>query len=492
MASAAQLEARGRELAKSIHDITSDESKTPAEKKEALAAIEADFKAHRAEVETSERSSKMLEQLGEGTDSADTEDGMPQVEVRNLSQIKKHLAMNFLKSQEYKNLASQKGGRYDVAMNVEVKDSTAAANLMGDFLAGASGPSAVGQNVFGSTGTFAPALIPTFLPGMVEQLFYQLTFADLISSRPITTPNISYLTEASATNNAAQTAEGGTYPFSGNTFSRVYEQVGKITNAITITDEALADAPEMFNFVQGRLIEGIQRKEEVQLLAGGGVPGVNGLLHRSTGFTLSSASSLFGATTATVSNVKFPADNTNGAFVSQETVASLKYGRVVTGAAGVGSGVAGSYPTAAQIAENVFDSFVDIQLQVFQNPNAVVMNPRDWEVVRLAKDDQGQYQGGNFFGNAYGNPVNAGKNLWGVPVVTTPLIPAGTILVGWFAPSVIQTARREGITMQMTNSNEDDFVNGRVTVRADERLGLLVYRPSAFQLIQLAKGATGS
>jgi HK97 family phage major capsid protein len=485
MPSSAQLNARGRELAKAIHDINSDEAKTPAEKKAALAAIEPDFKAHQAAVETHERSGEMLKFLGDGTDASEGNDAaeFPQVEVRNLNQIKKELAMGVLTNPEYKQAISfEKGSKFDTTFNVEAKDATAAGNLMGDSVAGATGPTAIGQNVFGSTGTFAQALVPTFLPGIVEQLFYQLTLADLISSRPVTTPNLSYLTEASATNNAAQTAEAATYPFSSETFARVYEQVGKITNAITITDEALRDAPELFNFVQGRMIEGIQRQEEVQILAGSGYPGVNGLLHRSTGFTASSAGSLFGPTTVTDTNVVFPPNGTNGAFVTQLTVPSLKAGRVVTGASGV-------YPTAAVIAENVFDSFVDLQLQVFQNPNAIVMNPRDWELVRLAKDSAGQYQGGNFFGNAYGNPVNSGKNLWGVPVVTTPLMPKGYILVGWFAPSTIQTARREGITMQMTNSNADDFINGKVTVRAEERLGLLVQRPSAFQLIKLVNGA---
>ncbi|AAN01627.1 major head protein [Mycobacterium phage Quink] len=497
MPSTAQLEAQGRQLAKSIKDINADETKTAAEKKEALAKIEPDFKAHQAEVEAHERAQEMLKSLG-GADAA--KDGLdndiPEVEVRNLKQIRKHLARAVIMNPELKNATSfEKGTKFDVSFNVSAKAAdpgTAAAELMGAFADGETAPAAIGQNPFGSTGTFAPGILPTFLPGIVEQLFYELSLADLISSRPVTSPNLSYLTESAAHNNAAAVAEAGTYPFSSEEFARVYEQVGKVANALTITDEGLRDAPELFNFVQGRLLEGIQRKEEVQLLAGGGYPGVNGLLQRSTGFTASSASSLFGATSATVSNVKFPADGTNGAFVGQDTVASLKYGRVVTGAAGSGSGVAGSYPTAAEIAENVFDAFVDIQLTLFQTPNAVVMNPRDWELLRLTKDANGQYMGGNFFGNAYGNPVNGGKNIWGVPVVTTPLIPLGTILVGHFAPSVIQTARREGVTMQMTNSNGTDFVDGKVTVRAEERLGLLVYRPSAFQLIQLKKGATGS
>jgi hypothetical protein len=73
-------------------------------------------------------------------------------------------------------------------------------------------------------------------------------------------------------------------------------------------------------------------------------------------------------------------------------------------------------------------------------------------------------------------------------VVTSPLIPLHSMLTGWFDPTTIQIARRKGITMQMTNSNGTDFVQGNITCRAESRLGLLCYRPSAFQLIQLASG----
>ena len=116
------------------------------------------------------------------------------------------------------------------------------------------------------------------------------------------------------------------------------------------------------------------------------------------------------------------------------------------------------------------------------------MHPKDWAVLRLAKDSNSQYFGGSFFGQNYGYPNDTSKNLWGVNVITTQSIPQGSVLVGYFDSSTIQTARREGISMQMSNSNGTDFVNGRITVRAEERLGLLVYRPSAFELIQLVNG----
>lgn len=483
MSNEAQLKARGRELAKAIEDINKSEM-TEAEKGAALDKIQVDWDAHMLAVKNSERASEMAAKLGPTADAREDGDEnphLPQLEVRSLGRIRKELGAALLQHPKYleaiKALDDFKKpkGEFDFTFNIEAKDATAGANLMGEGLTGATGPTAAGQNPF-LPGAFGPGILPTFLPGIVEQLFYPLHIADLISSIPVTTPDLSYLTESVATNNAAATAENGLYPFSSEQFSRVYEQVGKIANAATLTDEVVKDAPQLFSFVQGRLLEGIQRQEEVQILAGGGYPGVNGLLNRTTGFTKN-------ATIAPVSNVKFPADSEAGtAFVQQQTVSSVTYGRKIQGAS------TGVYPTAIAIAEGIFGALVDIQLAVFNTPNAILMHPRDWAILRLAKDTNSQYFGGSFFGQTYGYPNTNGKSLWGVNVVTTQSLPQGTVLVGYFDSSTIQTARREGISMQMSNSNGTDFVNGRITVRAEERLGLLVYRPSAFQLVQLVNG----
>jgi len=483
MPNTAQLTARGREIAQSIKDIDARDDLSASQKSEALDKIQGEWDSHMVEVKNSERASELAAKMGPTGDTREI-DGevveLPQMEVRNLGQIKKQLAASMLTHPEYRKAVkalddfSKPKSQFDLNFSVDVKDSTSANNIMGEGLYGTTGPSAVGQNPF-LTGAFGPGILPTFLPGIVEQLFFKLTIADLISSIPVTTPDLSYLTESAAVMNSAAVAESALYPFSSETFSRVYEQVGKIANAAVLSDEAIKDAPQLFSFLQGRLIEGIQRQEEIQMLAGSGYPGVNGLLQRSSGFTKPQ-------TITAVSNVKFPATGTSGAGVVQANVSSLTYGRKITGAS------TGVYPTATAIAEGIFDAFVDIQLAVFNTPNAIVLHPRDFEILRLAKDSQGQYQGGSFFGLAYGQAANAGQSLWGVPVVTTPAVPQGTILVGYFDSSTIQAARREGISMQMTNSNGTDFVNGNVTIRAEERLGLLVYRPSAFELIQLVNG----
>jgi HK97 family phage major capsid protein len=253
--------------------------------------------------------------------------------------------------------------------------------------------------------------------------------------------------------------------------------VGKIANAMTISDEAVADAPTLYQFIQSRLLFLLQRQEEVQILAASGYPGVGGLLSFASNYTVSTSNSYYGATSGTGTNVAFPPAGTNGAGVLSQSLATLPYGRSVGGN--------GLYPAPIFSALQLKDAFVDIELAVFHSPTAVVMHPRDWQILEVAQDANGQFMNGSFFGSNYGVKTTPVKSIWNVPVVTTPLIPKGVMLTGWFDPQTVQIARRQGISMQMTNSNGTDFVQGNITMRAEERLGLLCYRPQAFQLINL-------
>jgi HK97 family phage major capsid protein len=493
MATKPALEQKGREIAASIKAIGENTEMTGAQKSEALDKIQPDWEAHLKSVESSERASEMATKMqGSFASAADVKDaktGSKLDLIRSKSPWIDRgagMALEMLAEDDAeKYLFKAAGGRqkFDIGFEVGTKDATEANNLMGEYINGASGPTAIGQNPFGSTGNFAAGIMPQWLPGIVENLFYELTIADLISEFNTSAPNISYLTEAGYNPEAKQVAEHGDYPFSSDAVARQYAQVGKVANAMTISDEAIADAPTLWNFVQGRLLEGVQRQEEVQILAGPGMPGVGGLFSTfAPSFTASSSSSLFGATSATGANIAFPPAGTNGAGVVSQTIASLPYGRVVTGGHLV-------YPVASQFAENLADAFVDIQLQLFKNPNAIVMHPRDWLTLRLGKDGNGQYYNSSFFGGEYGVKNGVVRTIWGVPVITTPLMPQHTVLTGYFDARTIQVARRKGITMQMTNSNGTDFIQGMITARAESRLGLLCYRPSAFQLISLATGA---
>jgi HK97 family phage major capsid protein len=74
--------------------------------------------------------------------------------------------------------------------------------------------------------------------------------------------------------------------------------------------------------------------------------------------------------------------------------------------------------------------------------------------------------------------------LWGVPLVPSPAIPQGTVLVGDFTIGA-QLFIREGVQVLMSDSDQDDFLRNRVTLLGEMRAALAVFRPSAFAAVDL-------
>ena len=103
-------------------------------------------------------------------------------------------------------------------------------------------------------------------------------------------------------------------------------------------------------------------------------------------------------------------------------------------------------------------------------PDTVIVNPADWGAMELAKDAGGAY--------LYGAPgTNAGMNPFGVAVVLSNHMPAGKFLIGNLAGAAT-IYQRQGAVVEMGFVN-DDFTKNLVTIRAEERIGLGVDRPSA-------------
>jgi HK97 family phage major capsid protein len=103
--------------------------------------------------------------------------------------------------------------------------------------------------------------------------------------------------------------------------------------------------------------------------------------------------------------------------------------------------------------------------------DVVILNTADWWTMRLAKDGQGRY----LLGDPGSNVVPA---LFGRPVVASNAMVAGKVWVG----SLSQAAtlhNREGIALDLSDSDENNFQLGLVTVRAMRRLALTVEKPAA-------------
>ena len=67
----------------------------------------------------------------------------------------------------------------------------------------------------------------------------------------------------------------------------------------------------------------------------------------------------------------------------------------------------------------------------------------------------------------------------------TPAIERGTYVLGAFRQGST-VLRKNGLRVDSTNSNVDDFEQNLITLRAEERLGLMVERPAAFVTGSLA------
>jgi HK97 family phage major capsid protein len=71
-----------------------------------------------------------------------------------------------------------------------------------------------------------------------------------------------------------------------------------------------------------------------------------------------------------------------------------------------------------------------------------------------------------------------GPTLWGLPVVVTNSISAGTFLLGTSMACEIKD--RQQAAVEASYEDSTNFQKNMVTVRAEERIALCVYRTEAF------------
>jgi hypothetical protein len=108
-------------------------------------------------------------------------------------------------------------------------------------------------------------------------------------------------------------------------------------------------------------------------------------------------------------------------------------------------------------------------------PDAIIINPSTWSSIRRTKNTLGNY--------ILGDPGQVTvSDVWGVPVLQSTQMLPGTVVLANLEIGA-QVFVREGITLSMTNSSDNDFTNGKVKVRATERLTLGVSRPTAVNVM---------
>ena len=241
----------------------------------------------------------------------------------------------------------------------------------------------------------------------------------LVPTFAMDTSVITYYQESSASNAATAVAEGDPKPEATVAYTAVNVSATKIATYKGVTDEALADYGQFLQVVQNRLtLDVIDAENSVLLNA-----------------TAAGANSFAGLL------------NTSG---------------IITRAKA-------AEPNNLDVLSEAFD---DLRLGAsFVEPDGIVMHPTDWGALRRLKDSQGRYYLAPQPNNA------AALELWGVPVKLTSTIAQGTALVGSFAEACA-VGVRDGLRVEV-GTDGSDFVNNTRKIRAEERLALMVPRPSA-------------
>ena len=270
-------------------------------------------------------------------------------------------------------------------------------------------------------GSAGALLVPDRQPGIVTPPERRLTIRDLLTPGQTSSNAIQYIRETGFTNSAATPTEtaGTTKPQSEIKFAAVNSAVSTIAHWVLATRQILDDAPQLRSYIDGRLLYGLGYVEDNQLLNGGGTgTDLHGIYTQATAF---------------------------------------------------------STPTTLPAPVTKIDIIRLAMLQAFLAefpPTGVVMHPTDWATIELVKDTTGRH--------IIGNPQDGtNPRLWRLPVVETPAMTVDKYLVGAFKLGA-QIFDREEANVEISTEDSDNFRKNLVTILAEERVALAVYRPQAF------------
>jgi HK97 family phage major capsid protein len=242
---------------------------------------------------------------------------------------------------------------------------------------------------------------------------------DLLPSIRVTTGSVEVVQDqtplADMANKAVEVAEGSAKPQAGPTLAVVTEPIQTIAAWANITRQAAADAPQVRDYLDGRLRYSVKRRADGQVINGNGTsPNISGLLDR-TGI-----------------NTYTPAALEDTAVSIRKAITTMEQDEAV--------------------------------------PEIVVLNPADAELFDLTNYDADGL-------HAVPNVAGAGaRTAWGLTQVRSTAVASGTAIL--IDPMAVAVLDRQQVTAYMTDSHASNFTSNILTLLLEARLGLAVFEPA--------------
>lgn len=235
---------------------------------------------------------------------------------------------------------------------------------------------------------------------------------------------VRFVKESGYSNGAAPAAEGATIAQSDFDMTASDANVRKIATYFRISEEMLADTPQLTSYLSARAPEKLLSVEDTQILSGNGTaPNLSGIITDAADF-----------------------DTTSGGAFYQSVEAANEFDVLVA--------------ALNQLALSNYDA------------DYIMLNPTDFHKILLLKDSNNSY---------LKDQVYAGLQpaFMGVPVVVNTAITAGTFLCGNFGVGT-QLWVRDNVGVEFFREDGTNVRDGFVTVRVSERVALTNYLPNAF------------
>ena len=263
---------------------------------------------------------------------------------------------------------------------------------------------------------------PDRKPGVVSGAFLPFSMESLIPSTTTTSNAIEFTKEASFTNSAAEAAEGAAKAESALTWSLVNMPVSTVAHWIKISKQLASDNTALAAYVNTRMVYGVNQKVDVQLVVGDGT-----------------------------------APNISGTYDSGNYTAH-----------GIANAALGSTLKKLVLIRKIM---ADLYTAGYP-ADAIVLNPADWATIEI-----------ELFTTAAGqtlyNVSSSGQPyLFGLPVIQSIGMAADTFQVGAFKQAYM-IHNREGVVVEMSDSDSDNFTKNLITLRAERRLALATEKPAA-------------
>ena len=272
-------------------------------------------------------------------------------------------------------------------------------------------------------------LVPRdMMEGIVPGAFRRLSILDFVPMGRTTSDLVRYTKEATFTGAAAETAQNTQKPESSITFTPTNSEVKTIPTFLKMSKQLMDDAPAVESYINSRLRHNVRQRLDSQIINGDGTgENLSGVITNSTAVPVGSAANAF------------------------------------------------DYSNIGKYAVEVADYQADFWF----------VNPADWgasfETVKRGASDAA-YVGASGAVSYVNNGLT--PLLWGLPVVTSNAVPAGTVIGG--SRDAMMLWMRDDVQVQAFEQDENNVQLNLVTIRAEMRAAFTVFRDEALITLDLS------